>query len=318
LKLRFQFTGGGTGDVDDRIDLDQITVTVTSGGTSTSTITMLDDGMHGDGAADDHVYGAQIPAQTVGTTVSYYLTATDSAGLSGSSPADAPGNNYSYVVVSATAIPAANFSATPTGGGAPLAVAFTDTSTGNITSRQWNFGDGTILDTSETTLPHVYGVPGTYSVTLTTSGPSGTSFTTRSGLVTATSVDTVGDGIPDWWRALYFGGDGKSTTADSAASGNPDHDGMDNHGEYLADTDPTDCLSWFHILGTSMDDGFKVYYQSSANRKYTLFSTSDLEAESWLAVPTQSRVSGSGGIDSLADPSPQGPRRFYRVGAQLP
>jgi hypothetical protein len=97
LKMRFQFTGGGAGD-DDRIDLDQITVTVTSGGTSTSTVTMYDDGAHGDGAAGDHVYGGQIPAMALGTTVSYYVTATDNAGLTASDPATAPTNKYSYTV----------------------------------------------------------------------------------------------------------------------------------------------------------------------------------------------------------------------------
>ena len=34
---------------------------VTSGGTATTTVTMYDDGAHGDGAAGDRVYGAQIP-----------------------------------------------------------------------------------------------------------------------------------------------------------------------------------------------------------------------------------------------------------------
>ena len=67
LKMRFQFTGGGTGD-DDRIDLDQITVSVTTGSVPV-TVTMYDDGAHGDGAAGDHVYGGQIPAMASGTTV---------------------------------------------------------------------------------------------------------------------------------------------------------------------------------------------------------------------------------------------------------
>ena len=97
LKMRFQFTGGGTGD-DDRIDLDQISLTKTSGGATSTTVTMSDDGAHGDGAAGDGVYGAQIPVLAVGATVSYYLTANNSVGLSAVSPTSAPSTTYSYVV----------------------------------------------------------------------------------------------------------------------------------------------------------------------------------------------------------------------------
>ena len=100
LKMRFQFTGGGPAD-DDRIDLDQITVTVTSGGTSSWTVSMLDDGVHGDGNAGDGRYGAQIPAGAVGATVSYYVTATDDGGNTSSDPATAPAQAYSYTVASA-------------------------------------------------------------------------------------------------------------------------------------------------------------------------------------------------------------------------
>jgi hypothetical protein len=95
--MRFQFTGGGTGD-DDRIDLDQITVTVSSGGAASWAVPMLDDGGHGDGAAGDHVYGAEIPALATGTTVSYYVSATDDLGLTSLDPLSAPATGYSYTV----------------------------------------------------------------------------------------------------------------------------------------------------------------------------------------------------------------------------
>src|SRR5207245_5113824 len=38
--------------------------------------------------------------------------------------------------------PTANFGANPTSGNAPLTVQFSDQSSGSITSRDWNFGDG--------------------------------------------------------------------------------------------------------------------------------------------------------------------------------
>ena len=46
---------------------------------------MLDDGLHGDGAAGDGVYGVAIPAQVAGATVNYSVTVTDNAGASAAS-----------------------------------------------------------------------------------------------------------------------------------------------------------------------------------------------------------------------------------------
>jgi hypothetical protein len=107
LRMRFQFTGGGAGD-DDRIDLDQITVTVTSGGASSWTVGMYDDGAHADGAAGDQVYGGQIPAMAPGTTVGYYVTATDEYGFATVDPATAPTTPYSYTVGQAAPPPVAD------------------------------------------------------------------------------------------------------------------------------------------------------------------------------------------------------------------
>jgi len=72
----------------------------------------------------------------------------------------------------APVLPVADFSAEPTGGRAPLTVQFTDRSTGSITTRRWDFGDG---DTSNKQNPtHRYTHPGKYTVTLKVSSPGGT------------------------------------------------------------------------------------------------------------------------------------------------
>ena len=44
------------------------------------TLTMADDGLHGDGAAGDGVFGAAIPVQAAGATVSFTIAATDNNG----------------------------------------------------------------------------------------------------------------------------------------------------------------------------------------------------------------------------------------------
>jgi len=76
--------------------------------------------------------------------------------------------------------PVANFASAPNSGNAPLLVSFTDASTGTITSRSWSFGDGA---TSTATNPtHSYAA-GTFSVSLTVNGPSGTNTLTKPNLI---------------------------------------------------------------------------------------------------------------------------------------
>ena len=63
----------------------------------------------------------------------------------------------------------ASFSAAPLAGQPPLTVVFTDTSTGSITTRLWDFG---ITGTAQHPT-HTYAFTGTFSVSLTVSGPGG-------------------------------------------------------------------------------------------------------------------------------------------------
>jgi len=80
--------------------------------------------------------------------------------------------------------PVANFSATPLAGAAPLAVSFTDTSTGYATAWLWTFGDGT---TSTLQHPsHSYATAGVYDVSLRASNAAGSNTRLRTGYVTVT------------------------------------------------------------------------------------------------------------------------------------
>jgi PKD repeat protein len=69
--------------------------------------------------------------------------------------------------------PVASFSASKTSGRAPLIVIFSDRSTGTISSRIWDFGDGK-TSTSKTVL-HMYTKNGTYTCKLTVSNSGGNS-----------------------------------------------------------------------------------------------------------------------------------------------
>jgi PKD repeat protein len=75
-------------------------------------------------------------------------------------------------------VPSASFSATPTNGAWPLSVTFTDTSTGTLTNRSWDFGDGSSINTTANILTHTYEGSGTNTVSLSVSGPAGASSVT--------------------------------------------------------------------------------------------------------------------------------------------
>ena len=68
--------------------------------------------------------------------------------------------------------PVAAFRANIRSGSPPLSVIFADESSDPITDRSWSFGDGGT--SSATTAVHTYSTPGTYTVSLTVSGPGGT------------------------------------------------------------------------------------------------------------------------------------------------
>ena len=94
-------------------------------------------------------------------------------------------------------VPAANFGADPVSGERPLTVQFSDSSTGVITSWQWDFGDGT---TSTDQHPaHVYETADTFSVTLIVSNSTGADTLTREDYIRVTDgtgVEPVTGNLP--------------------------------------------------------------------------------------------------------------------------
>ncbi len=84
--------------------------------------------------------------------------------------------------------PTAGFTQDKTRGPSPLSVQFTDQSSGNITSYNWNFGDGTT--SAERNPLHIFSAAGTYNVILTVSGPGGSSIVTRQIIVESPLTST--------------------------------------------------------------------------------------------------------------------------------
>ncbi len=122
----------------------------------------------------------QHPMHEYAATGVYTVTLTVT-GLGGSNTA----KKTNYITVT-EASPVADFTATPLAGQPPLTVVFTDTSRGTITSWLWDFGDG--ITNTEPNPTHEYTTAGTYTVTLTVSGPGGSDMKIKTDYITVTEA----------------------------------------------------------------------------------------------------------------------------------
>lgn len=109
-------------------------------------------------------------------------------------------NKTNYITVtSPPAAPVASFSANVTSGFVPLAVQFTDASTG-ATAWYWEFGD---LDTDTVQNPsHTYASAGTYTVRMRATGPGGFDWENKTNYITVNNVPVAGN-YSCWTYSMY-------------------------------------------------------------------------------------------------------------------
>ncbi|HEV2436620.1 MAG TPA: PKD domain-containing protein [Verrucomicrobiae bacterium] len=128
--------------------------------------------------------GSTSTVQNPSHTYSSAGTFTTALTVSGSS-GQTSSASHTITVTNAPAPVTASFSANPSSGQAPLAVQFTDQSSGPVSSWNWNFGDGS---TSTAQNPsHTYNSTGSFTATLTATGSSGQS-SSASRIITVTNA----------------------------------------------------------------------------------------------------------------------------------
>jgi hypothetical protein len=136
--------------------------------------------------------------------------------------------------------------------------------------------------------------------------------------------DTVGDGIPNAWRDLYFG-DATATNGLSCISCDPDQDGHSNGEEYLAGTDPNDPASVMRILDETVQSAggsnhIVISWPSQAGIPYRLDWKNEAKDDtSWYSIT--SRFTGTGGTLMWTDTGNETTntftnQRYYRIGVQ--
>jgi hypothetical protein len=144
------------------------------------------------------------------------------------------------------------------------------------------------------------------------------------------SVDSVGDDIPDAWRAQYFpdqppgNSNGTMTNSQSCATCDPDGDGMSNLQEYLAGTVPTNSASAFRVTavtreGTGSND-IRVTWATAGGRTNQVQAAAGAAGSSYTNNFTnlgpQIIIPGSGDVITNYVDDGGGtsePARYYRV-----
>ena len=100
--------------------------------------------------------------------------------------------------------------------------------------------------------------------------------------------DSIGDSVPDWWREQYFGV-GNATNSSSCATCDPDGDGFANGSEFVADTNPTNALSYLALSGISVTSGgVRIDWHGGTGSRQFLQGRLDLSSsnEVWLDLFT--------------------------------
>ncbi len=127
------------------------------------------------------------------------------------------------------------------------------------------------------------------------------------------TADSNGDGIPDGWTRNF----GFNPTDPAVGGGNPDNDPHTTYQEWVADTNPTNALSFFRIASIPATPG-SVSFASSSNRLYTLLASTNLTpSNSFNAVGGQTNVPGNGATQTLADTN-GAPAKFFQVQVRTP
>lgn len=126
------------------------------------------------------------------------------------------------------------------------------------------------------------------------------------------TVDTDGNGLPDWWEFRYFG---HLTGTDPNAD--PDHDGMNNLAEWIAGTNPTNAASVLRLTLVSATNANNVVlsWPSVAGKNYWLARSTNLLTGFNSIVGTN--VAATAPTNVLTDTAVlPGNTRFYRVGVE--
>lgn len=95
--------------------------------------------------------------------------------------------------------------------------------------------------------------------------------------------DLDNDRLPDWWEVSNW-----NNLASASRETDSDQDGSTDYAEFMAGTDPVRSSSSFRLLSAKpqTDGGIKLSWNSAPGRFYSVFSTTNLPAGTWMQITT--------------------------------
>ncbi len=111
----------------------------------------------------------------------------------------------------------------------------------------------------------------------------------------------------DEWRTSIFGSDPEGEPGED-----PDGDGLSNHAEYLAGTDPLDGSSAFRPALDATNDDFTLRFELPVNRSFLIHTSGDLQTWTPWDIPGNQGLPVAGGLIEFTRPI-ETPRRFFRI-----
>jgi 1,4-alpha-glucan branching enzyme len=134
------------------------------------------------------------------------------------------------------------------------------------------------------------------------------------------NFDSVGDGIPNWWRLLWFGSSSSTNTSACTAccaACDADGTGQNNFFKYVAGLNPTDPTQIFVLQIVPSNQVMNLTFGPiNSTNSYIVQSSPDLVNYSGLACSSAQSV-GSSQI-TVTDCAPWPSNEFYRVHISLP
>jgi len=136
--------------------------------------------------------------------------------------------------------------------------------------------------------------------------------------------DSIGDGIPDWWRQAYFGAATPTNTHDCATC-DADGTGQNNFFKFVAGLNPTNPASVFvlkiaPVVGQPTQKALTYSpILVGFGQTYTpQFRTNLTGGATYAALTTTSVLTTNGSQVSVNDLSATQTQKFYRVNISLP